>query len=123
MQAMSLEHCVSYGHDIPFTTPNYQITATPEKEWRIVVEGEQPAQEDMGHGRTILGLALACHWVAPDDLVLCEVDGQAEERMIAARKLAMHAGLQRVEVIAVILYTGPMVRARHLSPINLLFLF
>ena len=115
---MRLEHCVSYGHDIPFTTSNYHITTTPEKEWGIIVEGECPAQEDMGHGRTILDLALARHWAAPDDLVLSEMDDSAsaalEERMRAARALVTDAGLQRSEVAAVILYTGPMVRAQHL---------
>jgi hypothetical protein len=145
---MRLEHCESCGHDIPFTTPNYQITTTPKKEWGIVVEGEHPAQEDMRHGRTIPDLALAHHWAAPDDLVLSEMESSAppppaassapppppaassgchspasapaqdddptraapEERMRAAR-LVTAAGLQRSEVAAVILYTGPMVCA------------
>ena len=122
MQAMRLEHCVRDGHDIPFTPPNYQITTTPENEWCIVVDGKQPAQEHMGHGRTILCIASACHWVDPDDLVLREMDDPAgaasEERMRAARALITKAGLQRGEVVAVILYTGPMVRPQHLSPIH-----
>jgi len=111
MQAMRLEHCVSYGHDISFTTPNYHITATPEKEWGIVVLGEPPAQQDMGHGRTILDLALDKHWAAPDGQVLSEnhdPTGAAEERICEARKLVTDARLQRAEVAAVILYTGPM---------------
>ena len=124
MQAMSLEHCASYGHDISFTTPNYQITTTPKKEWGIVALGESPAQEDMRHGRTILDLALPHHWVAPDELVLSETDdptgAAAEERMRSAKALVKDAGLQRSEVAAVILYTGPMVRVpgqriHHLS--------
>ncbi len=144
MQAMRLEHCESCGHDIPFTTPNYQITTTPKKEWGIVVEGEQPSQEDMRHGRTIPDLALAHYW-ASDDLVLSEIGSSSapppaassappppasgshspasppardddptraasEERMRAVR-LVTAAGLQRSEVAAVILYTGPMVCA------------
>jgi hypothetical protein len=128
MQAMYLEHCVSYGHNIHFTTPNYQITTTPEREWRIVVQGDPPAQADMRHGRTILDLALARHWVAPDESELNEPndptdahsDAAAEERMRSARALVKIAGLQRQEVAAVILYTGPMVRAPrkcfHLLP-------
>jgi hypothetical protein len=114
MHAMHLEHCVSCGHDISFTTPNYQITTTPKKEWGIVVLGDRPEQEDMRHGRTILDLALSHHWVAPDETVLKETDNPtgaaAEERMRSAKALVKDAGLQRSEVAAVILYTGPMVR-------------
>ena len=116
MHAMQLEHCTSYGHDDPFTTPNYQITTTPEKEWGIVVQGDDPPPEDTLHGRTILDLALARHWVAPDELLLNETDdptgaSTAEERVRAARDLVKLAHLRRAEVVAVILYTGPMVLA------------
>ena len=116
MQAMDLEHCKSYGHDISFTTPNYQITTTPQTEWGIVVLGEQPSVEHMNHDRKIVKLALADHW-ARDDLVLHEnlvlvreKDDQDEKRMREARMLVTEARLQRSEVAAVILYTGPMVR-------------
>ena len=118
---MHLEHCASYGHDISFTTPNYHIATTPRKEWGIVVLGEQPAQDEMRHGRTILDLALARHWADSDELVLRETDdptgaataaaGSPEKRMHDARQLVSDAGLQRSEVASVILYTGPMVRA------------
>ena len=109
---MYLEHSEQYGCNRPFTTPNYQITTTPKKEWAIVVQGELPAPEDMRHGRTILDLALARHWAAPDDLVLSETDTlTGAARDAAARALVTSARLQRVEVAAVILYTGPMVRA------------
>ena len=119
MQAMDLEHCKSYGHDISFTTPNYQITTTPQTEWGIVVLGEQPSMEHMDHGRKIVKLALADHW-ARDDLELHEnlvlvrekddPNGADEKRMREARMLITEARLQRSEVAAVILYTGPMVR-------------
>ena len=115
MDAMRNEHCVRHGHNTSFTTPNYQITTTPEKEWAIVVQGEPPAQEDMRHGRMILDLALARHWASPDDLVLSERNTPSEATApdaAAARALVKKAGLQRAEVAAVILYTGPMVRAR-----------
>ena len=109
---MYLEHCVQYGFNLPFTTPNYQITTTSKKEWAIVVQGEQPAPEDRRHGRTILDLALARHWAAPDYLVLSETNSPTgAARDAAARALVTSAGLQRVEVAAVILYTGPMVCA------------
>ena len=112
MQAMSLEHCASYGHDISFTTPNYQITTTPKKEWGIVALGESPAQEDMRHGRRILDLALDRHW-ASDGQVLGGDDDDATATA-PARKLVTDAGLQQSELTAVIQYTGPMVRAHPL---------
>ena len=37
---MQIEHCSAYGHDKEFTTPNYNVTTTPEKEWGITVHGE-----------------------------------------------------------------------------------
>ena len=124
MQAMDLEHCKSYGHDISFTTPNYQITTTPQTEWGIVVLGEQPSMEHMDHGRKIVKLALADHW-ARDDLELHEnlvlvrekddPNGAGEKRMREARMLITEARLQRSEVAAVILYTGPMVRPQLIA--------
>ncbi len=115
---MHLEHCTSYGHDITFTTPNYHITTTPEKEWGIVVLGKRPEEKDMGHGRTILDLAHARHWPS-DDLILSERDdpmGTADERKradlerkLCAAQLVTDAKLQQSELAAVILYTGPMV--------------
>jgi hypothetical protein len=126
MQAMRLEHCASYGHDVPFITPNYGIEATPEKEWAFVVEGEQPATNDMGHGRTILDLAHTRHWTDDDLTLLSETDdpslAMSAERMLSSRDLVNLAGLQRSEVAAVILYTGPMVCARHPSPFLFLLL-
>jgi hypothetical protein len=120
MHAMDLEHCVSYGHGIPFTTPNYQITTTPCTEWGIVVRGERPLEEHRGHGRTILDLALDRHWASPGKLLMlndnAEIEDPTEEgekkRMRMARTLATEASLQQSEVAAVILYTGPMVCAQ-----------
>ncbi len=121
MHAMDLEHCISYGHDIPFTTPNYQITTTPKTEWGIVVRGERPSDEHNSHGRTILDLALDRHWAAPDELLVLSDDavgdptGEDEKRrMCAARMLVTEARLQQSEVAAVILYTGPMVCAQSI---------
>ena len=34
-----------YGHDVPFTTGNYGITTTPEKEYRIAT-GVRPCPEE-----------------------------------------------------------------------------
>jgi hypothetical protein len=69
-----------------FTTGNYGITTTPKTEWRIVIDSDSTIA-DMRHERRI-----------PDIKVMSQ------------SKLALGARLQHFEVIAVVLYTGPMVR-------------
>jgi hypothetical protein len=84
-KAMKAEHCLKGGCDHEFTTGNYHVTTCAKKEWDITL-GERPCpEEDRGHGRTIHSI---------------------EE--LEKQDLAKKAGLQRVEIIAVVLYTGPL---------------
>jgi len=83
--AMRQEHCVLAGFCMDFTSRNYGITTSPEAEWEAVVDGKQPPKENMCHGRTIPSVA---------EKLGCE--------------LAKKAKLREEEVIALILYTGPM---------------
>jgi hypothetical protein len=84
-KTMEAEHCSMAGSDMPFTTRNYGITTTARAEWGVVVRGDAPPPEHMLHGRVIVSV---------------------EEKLtsVAARM----AKLRREEVIAIILYTGPM---------------
>jgi hypothetical protein len=82
---MEAEHCLREGHSMSFTTSNYGVTTTPRAEWRFVVEGVSDGI-DMRHSRRL-----------PDIADLCRSE------------LADSAKLTRAEVIAVVLYTGPMV--------------
>jgi hypothetical protein len=84
--AMEAEHCSKAGCDVEFTTSNYSITTTPQREWRFVVNMDT-AGADMRHDRRVLILE-----------ELSQLD------------TAKTAKLCRVELIAVTLYTGPMVR-------------
>ena len=93
MDAMRLEHCAKYGHDRPFTTTNYHITTTPEKEWAIVVGNPGAQPSDLSHGRRIRPL---------------------EELM--QEDLVEEAELIEEEVVAVVLYTGPLVRVCKKTP-------
>ncbi len=86
MEAMQAEHCIKPGSDLVFTTGNYHLTTSPHVEWGIVARGEACSPENMTHGRVIRKV---------DDCLRLE--------------LAQKAALCREEVIAVILYTGPMV--------------
>jgi len=84
-KTMEAEHTSMAGCDMQFTTRNYGITTTAQAEWGVVVRGQAPPPEHMLHGRVITLI---------EDKLQCA----------QARK----AGLRREEVIAVILYTGPM---------------
>jgi ankyrin repeat protein len=87
---MMREHCERAGCDTEFTTSNYNITTTPKKEW-LYVAGDASGQrvacpaEFMNHGRTILAL---------DELRGLDV--------------AVRAKLNDEEILALVLYTGPM---------------
>jgi hypothetical protein len=85
---MRSEHCSWGGHSYEFKTPNYQVTTTPRKEWLYIVgddKGQRVTCPDMGHGRRIVSIE-----------ELLEIP------------LAKRAKLTRAEMIAVVLYTGPM---------------
>ena len=82
---MKAEHCSKAGFDLEFTTPNYHFVTTASQEWQIVVERAACQPQNMGHGRVIR------------DLEECYKLGQTQ------------GNLKKEEVIAVVLYTGPMV--------------
>jgi hypothetical protein len=88
--AMEAEHCRKSGFDMEFTSGNYQITTSPQKEWMFVVgkcgkSGKMPGH-NMEHGRKHLNIESALNL-----------------------KVSKRAGLTKAVVVAVILYTGPMV--------------
>jgi hypothetical protein len=86
---MEAEHCSKGGCEMEFTTGNYNITTTPKTEWRIVIDRDI-SLADMRH-----------HRIIPD-----------VKEIMSRSKLACDAGLKLFEVIAIVLYTGPMVRFR-----------
>jgi hypothetical protein len=85
LKAMEAEHTSMAGCDMLFTTHNYGITTTARTEWGIVVERMKVPDEQMTRGRVI---------------------PQAEHKFRSER--AMKAGLRKEEVLAIIMYTGPM---------------
>lgn len=100
---MEAEHCKMAGSDFEFTTGNYRVTTRPREEWRLVLGRKGRTEQDFvkwlkaeaisvglgdaGHGRRIPDL---------DELMKLESCEKAE--------------LREAEVIAIVLYTGPMVR-------------
>jgi hypothetical protein len=86
--AMRQEHCEKAGCNTSFTTGNYKITTTPKQEWLYIAgdeTGQQVACPDMGHSRQIVHIS-----------------------ELMKLKLAIDANLTEVEMLAIVLYTGPM---------------
>lgn len=89
--AMRQEHCDRAGCNTTFTTGNYKITTTPKQEW-LYIAGDEAGNHiscpDMGHGRRIVPIS-----------------------ELMNLQLAIHAKLTEVEMMAIVLYTGPMFQA------------
>jgi hypothetical protein len=85
MPAMETEHCARFDSDVPFTANNYKIKSTPKNEWLVVLKCDKKLA-NMSHGRRI-----------PEISKLMQTD---------AAKISQ---LYDYEVVAVVLYTGPMV--------------
>ena len=81
-EGMKLEHT---RNTTTFTTGNYNITTCPAEEWAYVVDRKTPKEEDMNNGRNIKTI---------DSLMDLELTKSAE--------------LSKAEVLAVVMYTGPM---------------
>jgi hypothetical protein len=84
-ESMKAEHCTLGGSLHPFS-PRPKSTTCPKREWEIVMGLKSISEEDRRRGRAIPNL---------DELLELEM----------ARK----SRLVREEVVAVVLYTGPMV--------------
>jgi ankyrin repeat protein len=82
-EAMCSEHTILEGSGRTFTSGNYKITTQPKNEWAYVVDGTKCP--DMGHGREIRRI--------------CD---------LMKLPLAKKAELKEEEMIAIVLYTGPM---------------
>jgi hypothetical protein len=82
---MEAEHCSLGGVEQPFTNKN--TTTWPAKEWAITVRGD--------HSQAHVG--------SSGSRELRKIEDLMKEDVVS------RAGLTRPEVIAVVLYTGPMV--------------
>jgi hypothetical protein len=86
------EHCRSPDSSEPFLTSNYGITTTPAQEWEITTK-QNASLADMRHDRRLPN---------PEELLQSD--------------LSKRAGLTLIEVIVLVLYTGPMVGYRARVP-------
>jgi hypothetical protein len=81
---MEQEHCARADSRLPFTTSNYGLTTCPADEFRVVLAADAAA-------------------TAPPRRI-------PDYRELARSDRARRAGLTEVEIVAIVLYTGPMVR-------------
>ncbi len=84
-KAMKAEHCTKEGSEFEFETFKKK-KKTSKREWAIVVDREPLQPGEDGGGRKI-----------PD------IDG------LKALPMSVKASLLKIEIIALVLYTGPMV--------------
>jgi len=84
------EHCVLEGYNQVFVTTNYGIKTTPEQEYKIAI-GDITCPED--HMKDKNGATVR----------IVQKIGQLKEI-----PFVNSAGLREVEILAVVLYTGPM---------------
>jgi hypothetical protein len=84
-KAMKAEHCTKEGSAFEFETAKKK-KKTSKREWAIVVDREPLTSGEDGGGRTIPNI---------DDLTLLP--------------MSVKANLLKIEIIAMVLYTGPMV--------------
>jgi hypothetical protein len=82
---MQAEHCTKGGSDFEFETSKKK-KKTSKREWAIVVDREPLNSGEGGGGRTIPNI---------------------EELMLLP--MSVKANLLKIEIIALVLYTGPMV--------------
>jgi hypothetical protein len=82
---MEAEHCSKGDSKIHFVTGNYNINTCPSNEWAITVLHDVTGA-DLRHGRSLV-----------------TIEENMKKEIVAIGKLT------RFEVIAVVLYTGPMV--------------
>lgn len=88
LAAMELEHTAKPDSHVKFKTPNYLLTTTPADELQVVLNRAKAKAASVGSRRVLFYEDL----LTDDDLI-------------------KRAGLSKAEIVALILYTGPMVSA------------
>jgi hypothetical protein len=96
---MEREHCSMPDSRVKFKTTNYGLTTCPADEWRIVKLCDKRFEASAPHKRVI-----------------------PRFQSLKKEALAQRANLDEEEIIAVILYTGPMVNYTHIYDIIIIII-
>ena len=89
---MQLEHCTRDGCGTIIRTTNYNLVTTPRREWKLVLREEATSEVELRFGRRI-----------------------PSYEQLGDLAIAKTARLTPPEIIAVVLYTGPMVSTQARS--------
>ena len=83
LSGMESEHCSQSDSKVEFVTLNYGLTTTPEQEWCTIIQADKSKE--------------TLHRVIPN------------YKELLKSETALRAQLLECEMVAVIMYTGPMV--------------
>jgi hypothetical protein len=103
LEGMAAEHCTKEGYNHEIVTTNYKLRTTPRAEWELVMARKGRSEEEfariLAEQFPGVGLGEGFHGRrVPDVVELMRLDS------------SIRAELAEVEVIVVVLYTGPLVR-------------
>jgi hypothetical protein len=99
MKGMEIEHLQEKGSRIPFKTTNYKITTCPETEWRLVTATDERERDK--------------YWNLSNSKIEKKGSAHRKKPFLAEHKqkqLYVESNMIEEELIAVVLYTGPMVQ-------------
>lgn len=120
-EQMRKEHCEFKGSDFVFEPSNYSIRTCPRDEWRLVTEGvgaddcelfvwthddmKKPEDQREAVRRRIP----ARWWNYDNDSIMCIGQSDLKKRSEEVlNRLCKDSGLLKEELVAIILFTGPM---------------
>jgi hypothetical protein len=94
LKAMTREHCKDTGCNMQFTSRNYDVKTTPSAEWLAVFKQRPQPEQNMVHFK--------------DGVRINRRIPNVKQLDADQLRTMKNASLRQEEVIAVILYTGPM---------------
>jgi hypothetical protein len=114
-EQMRKEHCIFEGHDYEFTSDNYGITTSPNKEWLLVTEGAgaDACEFVKSWNAELVRRRTPANWwdhldpLNPSIRYSEIVDAKQRAESVLC-DLCKEFQLLKEELIAIILFTGPM---------------
>jgi ankyrin repeat protein len=113
LEQMRKEHCDFVGCNFEFTSNNYNITTCPEKEWRLITEGlgADGCKTTTSRTNATVPRRFPAFWwddCSNPRIMYSDVFDAKERSQLVIAHLCELFGLLKEEVIAIILFTGPM---------------
>jgi hypothetical protein len=116
-EQMRKEHCEFSGHDFFFEPNNYSIRTCPQMEWKLITEGEgadgsewvMTKESNVSERQSVRRRFPALWWNPESDSIRHGdiVDVKKRSELVIA-SLCKQFNLLKEELVAIILFTGPM---------------